>query len=230
MGQSHSSWGPGWPKGATVPTSGYTFHGQDGSTTFGLIATELHPMLDILLRETERRGYIVRQRLGCWGYANRAIAGTSIPSNHSRATAIDVNAAENGYGDANPAFPAGIAHAVWEACGWEWGGDWAMPGRDGMHLEYLPARSTVDNNTEKARRLFGGIEDEMIEDYTNGEAAYREAFKKAGKDPGEANPDKPAYFKKGWASARFAANNPAPVEGAPAAPHTHTISGKTSPA
>jgi hypothetical protein len=142
--------------------STYTFNGQDGSTVFGQVATELHPMLDILLAETERRGYKIQQSKGCWGYANRNISGTNIPSNHSRGAAIDINANENGFGDQTPAFPAKIAHEVWEPVGWEWGGDWSGSGKDGMHMEYLPARSTVKKNTDKAKRLFGQLEEDDL--------------------------------------------------------------------
>lgn len=236
MGQSHPSWGPGCPKGATVPISTYVFHGQDGSTNFGQMATELHPMLDILLTETERRGYIIRQKKGCYAYVNRYIAGTTIPSNHSRATAIDVNAVENGYGDPSPAFPAKIAHEVWEPCGWEWGGDWSGSGIDGMHLEYLGARSTVKEMTEKAERLFGETEDEMLDEYIDGQNAYQAKFRDLGHDPGEPNPDRPKHFKSGWSDARFAANNPTASGGdaggeipAHAHPHRHD-EGKTGAA
>ena len=153
MGQSHSSWGKGWPGGATVPLSTLKFDGRGGETTFGQFATELIPLALLCLAETERRGYIVgKGAQDDWAYNNRNIAGTNIPSNHSRGTALDINARDNAYGDHSTAFPPNIAHEVWEKFGWEWGGDWGTP--DAMHFEYLPARSTVGKNTRKARRKF----------------------------------------------------------------------------
>jgi hypothetical protein len=164
-----------------VPYSNLEYAGMKGKITFpGGLATELHPLALILLAETEKRGYDIHPGW-CWGYNNRPIAGTHIPSNHSRATALDVNAPENGYGSPHPAFPANIAHEVWETCGWEWGGDWDGSGKDGMHLEYIGARSTVKANTDKAKRLFGGTEEDDLT--PEQETFLKELMRKLGGTP-----------------------------------------------
>lgn len=161
MGQSDASWGPGWPHGAQGQVVDLAFKGQMGTVHFPAgIRKELEPLAQILLAETERRHYKIHPGW-CWGYANRPIAGTNIPSNHSRGTALDINAPENGYGDTTPAFPTIIIREVWNECGWEWGGDWSN--HDGMHVEYLGSVQSVDAMLEKAQRLFGE-EPQMTDD------------------------------------------------------------------
>jgi len=173
MSSSDPSWGSGWPHGAIVPISNFTYNGIPFPAG---LATELHELALILLAETEKRGYAVHPGWN-WGYANRAIAGTNTASNHSKGTALDINAPVNGRGTKGT-FPPAIAHEVWNPCGWEWGGDWGYT--DPMHVEFIPARSKVAEMTDKAKRLFGGGEDDLTPEQ---ETFLKELMKKMGGTP-----------------------------------------------
>ena len=174
MSQSDPSWGSGFPTGAIVPVSNLSFHGIPFPAG---LATELHELALILLTETEKRGYDIHNGW-CWGFANRAIAGTNLASNHSKGTALDINAPVNGRGTKGT-FPPAIAHEVWNPCGWEWGGDWGYT--DPMHVEFIPARSKVAEMTAKARKLFLLPEEDDLT--PEQEVFLKELLKKLGGTP-----------------------------------------------
>lgn len=67
---------------------------------------------------------------GC--YAFRLKRGGSSLSNHSWASAIDLDPARNGFGDATPAMDPAVV-AIFAREGWVWGGKWSKP--DGMHFQ-----------------------------------------------------------------------------------------------
>jgi len=68
---------------------------------------------------------------GC--YNIRKMRGLASRSLHSWGVAIDLNAAWNGLGKV-PSFSKEFADCF-KACGFDWGGDWAMPRTDGMHFQ-----------------------------------------------------------------------------------------------
>jgi N-acetylmuramoyl-L-alanine amidase len=65
--------------------------------------------------------------------------------------------------------------------------------------------------------LGGEVEDVNLDEYIKGQEGYREKFRDLGDDPGPAPDDKPDYFRAGWTSERFGAQNPK-------TPHTPPIS------
>lgn len=97
---------------------------------------------------------------GCWGWADRPIAGSDETSNHASGTAVDLCA---------PKHPQGVAtsrtftRAQITAClkleqrygGLiVWGGTWALPDTDGMHWEGAEG-STPEQVTALAAKLAG---------------------------------------------------------------------------
>jgi hypothetical protein len=86
----------------------------------------------------------------CWGYACRPIAGTSVASNHSQGTAIDINAPHNPR-RADRKFvtdiPANVI-AFMTGAGFRWGGWFDWP--DTMHFEFI---GTADDAEQKERDL-----------------------------------------------------------------------------
>ncbi len=92
-------------------------------------------LVETLLECMVARGYKLKPGQ-CWGYANRAIAGTRTPSNHSRAKAVDINSVAN---PMQSVFKSDIPPAAvndWEVCGWYWGGRYGNR-PDAMHFEYI---------------------------------------------------------------------------------------------
>lgn len=164
----------------------------------------------LLLEESEDRNYVRLVDGWCWGYAYRPIKKpgggfTNIPSNHSWGLAIDVNAPSNPFGGSTHAIPNAMGD-LFERYGWRWGGNYTGV-RDWMHFEYLGSKQQAAVHTAKAREEL--MQDERLDQYQNGEDAYRDKYKaKGGQDPGTAPDDKPNWFKYGWNSARFAASNP----------------------
>lgn len=141
-------WGPGWPTD-NRRKCGWVV----GGGVRLLVRAEIVELVSILLEQTVGRGYQLHSGQ-CWGYANRAIAGTNRPSNHSWGLAIDLNSTTNPMGPTlvtdMPAWMVGM----WTECGFRWGG--AYQGRkDAMHFEYMGSPSDVARDTTTARRLAG---------------------------------------------------------------------------
>lgn len=90
-----NGWGPGWPGGATGPV----VVAVTGARQLRLpVRVEIVPLVAGLVADLEAaRGGEAFRPDWSWGYANRPIAGTTTPSNHSRATAVDLDAPVNPY-------------------------------------------------------------------------------------------------------------------------------------
>lgn len=134
MGTS-AGWGPGWPSG--VPAGQLATVVADRSGTRITVQSKLAKIVDYLIDKTEAGGYLLDQSQ-TGGYVNRAIGGTSTPSNHSRGTAIDVNWRANPF-TADPRVKYTIpmwAVLLWESHGFSWGGRWSGK-KDYMHFEFL---------------------------------------------------------------------------------------------
>jgi D-alanyl-D-alanine carboxypeptidase-like protein len=127
---STRGWGKGWPTDrrrdmAKVEAGGISV----------LVHREIAPIVAALMAETIAGGY--RLNPGeCWGYANRAIAGTSTPSNHSWGLAVDLNAPSNPMADRLITDMPVWMVELWRRRGFRWGGDYTGR-KDPMHFEYL---------------------------------------------------------------------------------------------
>lgn len=84
------------------------------------------------------------------GYENRAIAGTSTPSNHSKGKAIDNDARNNPMSYTWQCdIPPDLVHD-WESFGWYWGGRYTGK-TDTMHFEYCWPKAEIARHLALAR-------------------------------------------------------------------------------
>ncbi len=124
-------WGPGYPtnRRADMVTVG---------TPKVAVHKAIAPLVDWLMAETQRRGYHLNAGQ-CWGYSNRAVRGSTTPSNHSWGLAVDLNAPANPFttnGELITDMPVWLP-ALWQAWGFTWGGAYKGGRRDPMHFEFL---------------------------------------------------------------------------------------------
>jgi hypothetical protein len=200
-------WGPGWP---TDRSDDMVRIVVDGADFPGGVHKKIASLVSILLEESIRRNYVKPKDGWCWGYANRAIktssgGSTDTPSNHSWGLAVDINAPVNCFGCSTHEIPTAMAN-LWEDYGFRWGGNYSGT-KDWMHFEFMGTPENAEKQTKRAEGDFSM--DERLDNYENGWDAYRDKFKNAGGvDPGPPPDDKPDWFRKGWAAARFAGTNP----------------------
>jgi hypothetical protein len=148
---AHSSFGPGWPNCSRSQI--VTLVRSDGLRL--PVHQDIAGLVAILLDLTELSGYDVKPGQ-TWGYACRAIAGTSTPSNHSWGTAIDINA------PSNPRRARGLPRitdipkpvvALWKNHGFRWGGDYTWP--DAMHMEFMGSAADAQRIERRLRAYLG---------------------------------------------------------------------------
>ena len=96
-----------------------------------------------------------------WGYAQRPINGTTVPSNHASGTAVDLNASKHPqfrdtFSDANKAkLRAFLAGDVLRGVV-RWGGEWGSIGRlDQMHFEVYASDEKVAAAAARIKALDG---------------------------------------------------------------------------
>lgn len=88
-----------------------------------------------------------------WGYANRAVRGASVISEHATGTAVDFNAPLHGLGQKNTFSKADqarirqimkdVSHAA------RWGGEWSRP--DDMHVELIGGNALIGRVADQIR-------------------------------------------------------------------------------
>lgn len=209
-------WGPGFPECQNAKMVPLVAAG----VSFGSCRGEVHDLLELLITETDRRGYGPKMgQVGCFvcrcshksdGSCAKDSAGREIPSNHSWGLAVDYNWRENVYGADRSTSAIATRHrwmpALWKTYGFRWLGP---PISDWQHFDFAGNVADAKHMTDKARRDLGGGDDDVnLDKYVDGEQAYRSKLKELGKDPGPAKDDWDEYKKAGWTSARFAAQNP----------------------
>lgn len=160
---AHSSWGSGWPACQFGKINrAFSVRTRWGTVTFpGGVHVEIQELLERLVKETANRGYRFgteeNPSHGCWGFACRAIAGTSTPSNHSWGLAVDINAPSNPRGKKLKTNMPSWMPDLWNAYGFRWGGDYVKD-PDAMHYEFMGSRHDAVLMTQQARaRRLGEI-------------------------------------------------------------------------
>jgi len=145
---AHSSFGSGWPNCTSLRTS----------INFGgfkiIVHVELAELIGLLALCTEAAGYKINPAgvQWSWGFACRPVAGTRSASNHSWATAVDINAPRNGRGGRGD-IPAAVG-GMWEANGFTWGLRWSYT--DPMHFEFRGTVVDARARTLALRNFLGG--------------------------------------------------------------------------
>lgn len=144
-----STFGSGWPtcdRSAIV-----TLSRSDGLRI--AVHRDMLDLFQICLDVTEALGYDVIPGQ-TWGYACRAISGTTRPSNHSWGTAIDINAPSNPR-RADRKFVSNIPKIVvdfWKGQGFRWGGEYSWP--DPMHFEFMGTAADARRRAANLRAFF----------------------------------------------------------------------------
>ena len=147
-------WGAGWPSCRGAKTAGTAIVTGDRSGTRFSVHKRIARLVDLLIDETERRGYLLIPGQ-CGGYNCRAIGGTTSPSNHSWGLAIDLNWGQNPMRrPLRTNMPRWVIE-LWARYGFAWGGDYdGTP--DPMHLEFMGNPADADAMTALAvRELLG---------------------------------------------------------------------------
>jgi D-alanyl-D-alanine carboxypeptidase/Putative peptidoglycan binding domain len=140
-------WGQGWPH----PRTDNIVTAVCGVNRVKLpVRREIAPLVQRLVADLEREHGPFHPGQ-CWGFANRAIRGSSRPSNHSWGLAIDLDAPSNPM-TTNPrarhtigSYAGGLAARY----GFRWGGDYTGR-KDYMHFEFM-------GTTASAAALVRGI-------------------------------------------------------------------------
>lgn len=153
---SANGWTGVWPTGVPRALLGtVSYRTPAGHLIEFPFQKQLVPLVEVLFALSTALGYPPKAGQ-TWGYANRAIRGTSIASNHSRARAVDLNSLNN---PMQSTFQSDIPPrvvAAWESCGFYWGGRYSRR-PDAMHLEYVRAPSGVDKDLAHARALLKAL-------------------------------------------------------------------------
>jgi len=127
-------WGAGWP------TDRFSAMARVTADRSG-VAVNVHKgvarLADLLLDETERRGYLCEQH-HTGGFCSRPIRNTRKPSNHSWGLALDINWTDNpaGRGPMRTNIPSWMPR-LWARYGWYWGGFYRGSFKDPMHFEFM---------------------------------------------------------------------------------------------
>lgn len=140
-------WGTGWSQCQTNKI--VTLVRSDGLRL--PVRAEMIDLYSMLIDLTETMGYDVLPG-ETWGFACRAISGTTTASNHSWGLAIDINAPSN---PQSYTFITNIPVAVqdlWKNHGFRWGGDYKPPTKyDPMHMEFLGTPADAARITQELR-------------------------------------------------------------------------------
>lgn len=156
-GAAGRGWGQGWPhcQGSAMKTIVAKDQSKGGGHDIRVsVRHEVAQMVAYLLEATDKIYNVNQSDTG--GYNCRPIAGTSTPSNHSWGLAIDINWNENPRTAPLHSVIPPVVVAMWNDCGWFWGGFYAHSTPDAMHFEYVGKPSEVAGHTARALEHLGG--------------------------------------------------------------------------
>ncbi|GIE98883.1 M15 family metallopeptidase [Paractinoplanes rishiriensis] len=157
-------WAGGWPNAR--PQDMVRVRADRSGTSIN-VHRRIAALVDILLDETERRGYRLNPKK-CGGFVNRPIKGTQKPSNHSFGLGLDFNWDKNPErfdGVLRTNFPSWLV-PLWNRYGFAWGGNYRGKHKDPMHLEFMGSPDDADDMLSKARRDLKHRPVAVVEKYT----------------------------------------------------------------
>jgi hypothetical protein len=149
VGPSGKGWGPHCAGSHTTITL--------SNGVRGTCRSEIAELSTLLLNETIRRGYDVRQAdTGC--YNCRLIAGTSVWSNHAWGLAWDINWQSNPMRRPLTTDEPVWMQQLWNRYGFAWGGDYVGGSTpDAMHHEFMGTPDQAAAATDLARAELTGV-------------------------------------------------------------------------
>src|SRR3954453_8865483 len=136
-------WGKGWPHCQTKRLSTVVVTKK---LRLG-VRHEIAPLVGWLCEETIRRGYHLHSGQ-CWGFACRAIRGSSSPSNHSWGLAVDLNSLANPMGATLVTDMPGWMRELWTDHGFRWGGSYHGR-KDAMHFEFMGSPAQAQHHISR---------------------------------------------------------------------------------
>jgi hypothetical protein len=153
-------WGAGWPSCSGARQAGLAVARGPRSGVGVSVHRRIARLVGLLLAESERRSYLLRYGQ-TWGYACRAIAGTSVTSNHSWGLAIDINSFANPYQFPRRTDMPTWMPLLWNRYGFAWGGLYNNSGKlgksDPMHYEFMGTPEDADGMTALALYELAGL-------------------------------------------------------------------------
>lgn len=155
-GAASRGWGPGWPDCQASKMATVVAKDQTKGEAFDIRVTvrrEVAAMVADLLEATDKLYDLDQHDTGA--YNCRPIAGTHTASNHSWGLAIDINWEENPQSSNFTSHIPPAVVAMWNDCGWFWGGFYAHSTPDTMHFEYIGTPASVAANAKKAAAYNG---------------------------------------------------------------------------
>ena len=127
-------WGRGWPQNNSSKM--VTIRAKKSGVTLA-VHKAVAPILQFCIDTVEERGYLFdygpKDVNDDWGYANRPIGNTSIPSNHSWGLAVDLDAQQYPQGQRKRRPPQWVDD-VFAKYRFDNGAPWSNP--DPMHYEF----------------------------------------------------------------------------------------------
>lgn len=141
-------WGAGWPSCAGAQAAGTAIVTAERSGTRMSVHKRIARLVDMLIDETERRGYLLKPGQ-CGAYNCRAIGGTRSPSNHSWGLACDLNWNDNPMRKPLTTDIPKWMVQLWNRFGFAWGGAYSGT-PDTMHLEFMGTPEQADALTTLA--------------------------------------------------------------------------------
>lgn len=159
-------WGTGWPACQLDKMAVVVLENGVRLT----VRREMAPLIRYLFNYSMRRwGYVIRSS-DSGGFNCRAIAGTTIPSNHSWGLAVDVNWNDNpmvsSASNWRSTIPPGMVSFLW-AYGFFWGG-WYTGTKDPMHFEFVKTPAAVPALEMQARKLWEELAMTTLDDRMSG--------------------------------------------------------------
>ena len=150
MSAEDRGWGPGWPDCQYTRWVTITLSNGQRLVVHGAISI----LVKGLCERTMQLGYNLVPGW-CWGAACRSIRGSTRPSNHSWALAVDLNAPTNPMGSTLKTDMPDWMPELWAKYGFRWGGTYqSRP--DAMHYEFMGTPQDAHRLTNQMLADFAG--------------------------------------------------------------------------
>lgn len=198
---SSRGWGPGWPNCQEARWVPLNVPGLNVS--FGWVHERVAELARRLIQECAMRGYRFKDGQ-CWGANCRPVRGSTTPSNHSWALALDFNSAFNWLGRSDGGDIPRWMVELWNEHGWRWGGSYSGR-KDPMHFEFMGTPEQATAMTLWAReqqlgedRMTDAEKKQLKQALDLAQAATERLEGMERRVRGQAQPPNPGPRRQGW--------------------------------